>query len=72
MITPFEVRSNGLLPIFRSTKKWTITCGKCKRTWIQRVIVATVCAADCPYCHEANSWNLPDFFDYYNKQEGNR
>ena len=67
-VHPLYIEANGLLPIFSSCKKWTITCGKCKHVWIEKVPVGHSASAVCPCCEEQNIWDVVEWLDRYEKQ----
>lgn len=67
---PYIVSANGLCNIFTGRKKWTITCGNCHHTWVERVPIAKNCSAVCvnPNCRAQNVWPIAVFWQAYEQQ----
>ena len=67
-VKPTGLLANGFWNIFTGKKKYTITCGNCNFSYIDKVIFSMGDTANsiCPSCNSVNIWSHTEFQEYYN------
>ncbi len=65
-MTVGQLYSNGLWNPFTGKKKYTITCFKCRHSWVEKVLARNdLASAVCPCCKVQNTWSHSAFGNYY-------